>query len=95
MSQLSLASDKISKLRHPVLLLQLSLYQNEKSKSCSVTLELTKEELDQLIATLDVVNTVRTDLWGTIRTIEKRKQTSFTKLKASSATFQELQKLKA
>mgnify|MGYP002785962703 CR=1 FL=1 len=51
-----MASDKISKLRQPVLLLQLSLYQNEKSKADTVTVELTKDELDGLISKFEGIN---------------------------------------
>jgi hypothetical protein len=58
MMQLSMASDKISKLRQPVLLLQLKLHQNEQAKATTVTIELTKDELDSLIAKLEGVNQV-------------------------------------
>ena len=57
--QLSLASDKISVQRIPLLLLSLKLNVNEKEQTKTVTLELTREELDKLIATLEEVNSVR------------------------------------
>jgi len=51
-----MASDKLSKLRRPVLLLDLTLYQNEKEESKHITFELSKEELDTLIGTLEGIN---------------------------------------
>ena len=45
--------------RIPLLLLNLKLNVNEKDATKSVNLELTREELDGLIATLEEVNKVR------------------------------------
>ena len=45
--------------RIPLLLLNLKLNVNEKGQTKSVTLELTREELDALIASLEEINTVR------------------------------------
>jgi hypothetical protein len=53
---LSLASGHISVQRKPLLLLNLKLNVNEKDQTKSVTLEMTREELDGLISTLEDVN---------------------------------------
>lgn len=48
--------------RIPLLLLNLKLNANEKDQTRSVTIELTREELDGLIATLEEINSVRAQI---------------------------------
>jgi len=51
-----MASDKLSKLRQPVALLDFTIYQNEKEETKHITFELTKSELDDFINTLESIN---------------------------------------
>jgi len=54
--QLTLSSDKISTLRQPVLLLNLTLNDNNLSKKNNVLVELPKSDLDDLIKKLELVS---------------------------------------
>lgn len=55
--QLALASDKISKFRQGLLLVELKVFENSSGEEKFITIEFTKEELDSFIATLDEINT--------------------------------------